>query len=107
MPVAEPDSLLGEFFGTIWTIVSFFFSHTAFLVSSFFLVLFHTILPMIFAGLIVQVGEHLGNVAVVRPNYTTCDIRYTNSSAKADGDEKHERNISYPLSCDPTRGRSF
>jgi hypothetical protein len=53
MPVAEPDSLLDEFFGTIWTIVSFFFSHTAFVVSSFFLALFHTILPMIVAGFII------------------------------------------------------
>lgn len=53
MPVAEPDSLLDEFFGTVWTIVSFFFSHTAFLVSSFFLALFHTILPMIVAGFII------------------------------------------------------
>lgn len=53
MPVTEPGSFLVEFVDTTWTIIYVFFAHTAFLVLSFFHALFHTILPMLVAGIII------------------------------------------------------
>lgn len=65
MPVTEPGSLLDEFVDTTWTIIYVFFAHTAFLVSSFFHALFHTILPMLVAGIIIH-GVLFAVVGAVR-----------------------------------------